>query len=442
MKNNNHYWPEPLTGLKRTILDIKSGITFLGWLLTNCKKKEMTFRDAIRAIKRAIVISNALTEYKQVRFGNRVFFDAFSPPWPDKTFHRMLANTGVKNDFTPNALIAITNRCINKCKHCYAVRSLRKEDVLSDHLILETVEKMCQSGVGVLSLEGGEPLLRYELVLKALNIIGTRATPVIATTGWGLDESKANELAKAGLVAAQISLDHYIPQKHNEFRGNPKAFDVAVKAVEHFRKAGIFPILAFCAVREMIEQDQLFRYLEFAKEIGAGMIQLLDPLPSGNYLHSGEDSCLTPAEIDRLLDFHRLINTDPKYKNYPGVCARAHIEHESRFGCGMGGNGHYAIDPNGNVLPCVYIQMSVGNIMDEDLNDILLKMRSMFPKTVGGLCPAYELSKPISECLKKGVECPVNVQYTKGFAELLMKRNDAKIVKKLAPYQPSNHTGT
>lgn len=435
MTNPTTFQPQPLTGVAGVVQNARMGVSLLVWLLSKRRERGMSFADIINTLKRAALIADVFSEYKPVRFGRRVFSDAFSPPWPEESFFEALTSFGTASGFTSNTLFAITSRCMFRCKHCYAANSIRKEEVLSRDDVLSIVDQICRSRVGVLSLEGGEPMLRYDVLLDSLKVIGGRAVPFIATTGWNLDERKAAELAGAGLVAAQISLDHYIPERHNKGRGNARAFETAVKAVELFRNAGVFPILAVCATKDLIQYDGLFRYLKFAKEIGAGMIQLLDPLPSGRYLTAKEDVIFSSSEIKILTHFHRIANTQPEYRDYPGVNARAHQEHEDRFGCGMG-HEHYSIDAAGNVQPCTYVQMSVGNVLEEKLDVILERMRRVFPKIVGGLCPAYELSGPISEYLSKGADCPLGIEYTEKLAAMIMKRDEPKMVKKMERLKP------
>lgn len=416
--------------LRQLADDARIGLSVVSRLVAERKARELDWGDLRETLRRLGVIGSALSENKSVRFRGRIFADAYSPPWPDPSFFDMVTAFGTDRPFCAYAVFAITAKCMFRCEHCYAINALRSKEVLPREVILETVEALCRSGVGVLSLEGGEPMLRYDDLLAALRQIDGRATPFIATTGWGLDARKAAELAESGLVAAQISLDHYDPAKHNAFRGNPKAFDTAANAVRVHREAGVFPILAVCATRAVLRGGGLFRYLELAKDLGAGMIQVIDPLPAGNYLRA-KDAILTADELDEIIDFHRVANTDPRYASFPAVCARAHVEHETRFGCGMGGNTMLYVDASGNVQPCVYTPMAAGNVRQEDLETILSRMRSMFPKSVGGLCPAYELAEPIADELSAGVTHPLGPDTTRRLAEQLMARQEPEVARRM-----------
>jgi len=417
--------------LRQLTDDARIGLSVVGRLVKERKARDLGFDDLRETLRRLGVMGSALSENKSVRFEGRIFSDAYSPPWPDPSFFDMVTAFGTDRPFCAYAVFAITAKCMFRCEHCYAINALKSKEVLSREVLLETVETLCRSGVGVLSLEGGEPMLRYADLLAALEQIDGRASPFIATTGWGLNKRKAAELADAGLVAAQISLDHYIPEKHNAFRDNPKAFDTAANAVKLHREAGVFPILAVCSTREVVRGGGLYRYLELAKELGAGMIQVIDPLPAGNYLES-KDAILSRAELEEVIEFHRVVNTEPRFSGYPAVCARAHVEHESRFGCGMGGNTMLYVDASGNVQPCVYTPMKAGNVLEEDLSEILARMRSIFPKSVGGLCPVYGLSKPIAAELEaQGSRDPIGLEATRRLAEKIMRRDEPEVARRM-----------
>jgi len=416
--------------LQQLGLSARVGLSAATHLVTERKRLGLSPRQLGKALWRLSVIAGGMAENKSVRFGNRIFSEAFTPPWPDRGFFDVMSSQVLDRPFVPYAVFAITAKCMFRCEHCYAIKALKKKEVLSRQDIVDTVESMCTSGVGVISFEGGEPLLRYEDLLAALRTIKGRATPFIATTGWGMTAERAKELADAGLVAAQISLDHYEPEKHNEFRRNPKAFAAATKAAKLLRDAGVLPILAVCATREMIRDDGLHRYFQMARDLGAGLVQVLDPLPAGNFLTS-TDSILGPDELETLMEFHRTANTDPKYHDYPGVCARPHLEHESRFGCGMGGLSVMYVDASGNMQPCVYTHLSVGNVREEPFEVLLDRMRGLFPNPVAGLCPAYELAKPTADAIAEGASNPLPLEHTERLAATITSREQPEIYRRM-----------
>jgi len=416
--------PFPLFGLTRAAANAGIGLGLLGTALRARGELGLGLGELVRFLRSQLVLAQGLRQHKHVLFRGRVFTDVFAPHWPSRAFNQMMsAYAGQQRDFVAYAILAVTRRCIYRCEHCYAIHTLGSHDPLSRDKLLQLVRQLMQIGVGVLSLEGGEPLLRLDDLLALLHEVGDRANPFIATTGHGLTRERARALSQAGLIGAQVSLDHHDRRRHNAFRRNDRAFDVACEAVGLLREAGVFPVLALCATPELVQSGGLHRYLDLARELGAGMVQMLDPMPSGCYLEgSAGEQVLTPALLEELKRFHVEANTSWRYRNHPAVTVRAHVEDDCRFGCGMGGNQHFYIDACGNVTPCVYLALSVGNVLQEDLLSIFGRMRAQFPRPMGGFCPVYELAPAIAARARVGEALPLSPRSTAELIQPLSRR--------------------
>ena len=262
---------------------------------TTIDKPRARLRRWRKRLDAADALRRALAEKKYTRFGEHVFFDAFSPRFPGRAFDQIIGSAtsgraAVNSGPLPYVILAITDRCMYRCEHCYAKEVLGGRDSLTLDQLKELVDRFQQQGTGVIALEGGEPLLRFDDLVRLCEHARAQSEVWIATTGWALTPTKASLLADAGLSGATISLDHYEPDKHNLFRGNKKAFDEAAKAIALFAQAGVFPALSACATRDVMQGDGLMRYLELAHQLGAGVVQFLDPVPTGAYL--GQDISL------------------------------------------------------------------------------------------------------------------------------------------------------
>ena len=362
---------------------------------------KLAWRTA-RAV-RALVTS--MRERKYVRFGGEIYFDAFSPRFPSPWFERLVetsvrgfgdGDTGKARGFIPYVVLAITDRCMYRCEHCYAVEVLGKSDSLTLDQWKTIADRFQQIGAGVIAFEGGEPLLRFDDLVALTEHVCSKSDPWIATTGFGLTPSKAKRLAEAGLVGAAVSLDHYDPDRHNEFRGNKKAYDEAIKSIALFGQAGIFPALTVCATREMLRDDGLRKYVELAYEVGAGVVQVLDPVSAGNYRDVAVG--LSVEELREIQRIQREMNTSPRDAHLPPISPRATLEYDDGFGCGAGGNWGIYVNPKGELQPCPYFAASTGNLATGDFGDAYARMRRLFPRppAVGVQCPLNELSSVIA----------------------------------------------
>ena len=75
----------------------------------------------------------------------------------------------------------------------------------------------------------------------------------------------------------------------------------------------------------------------------------------------------------------------------------------------MGGLSFFAVDSRGNVLPCVFLPVSFGNILEEDIRTIYDRMRAGVPRPLHRQCPAVSLAPTIQERAAAGAGLPVPV---------------------------------
>lgn len=368
--------------------------------------------DTLILINRLVSLAPHFRSNKYICYNGRVFVDCFAPGWPGKAMDKMfvslldglLRGTDEWGTFIPSLVFSITKKCVYRCEHCYAIRTLGTSDVIAAEQLLKIARGFQKTGVGVIAWEGGEPLLRFEELLMLIRETRAESEALIATTGYGLTAEMAQRLREAGLDTAIISLDHYLPDRHNKFRRNKKAFDMAVNGVRTFRENGVLPSIAICATRELMDEDGLFHYMELAKEIGAAFVQILDATPSGNYL--GRNVMLTAAQVKKIREFHVMMNTAPRYRDYPAVQARAFLEDENVYGCCAACALVY-VDSSGNAQPCDLLQISFGNALEENPEDILRRMRKWFPHPTKGRCPAQTLHRDIAAVSEKTGQLPL-----------------------------------
>ncbi len=288
-----------------------------------------------------------------------------------------------------------TNMCNLRCKHCYqrADRPLPDELSLKEKLML--VDQLDKAGVAAIALSGGEPAIHPDFYRIVSEISSRGIYAAVATNGWVFaDIENLIKAKKAGLRYIEVSIDSADPKKHDWFRGVPGSWERAVKALKNAVKLGISSTLAVTLTK--INIDEVDDLIDLAEEIGVQRIVFFNFVPVGR----GKDNIwldLDPFEREKVLRKlfsemkHRkglqIISTAPQYGRvsmqmssgrevapthfYVGDDPIVKAVAEFVGGCGAG-RIYAAIQPNGDVTPCVFMPITVGNIREKPFWNIWL----------------------------------------------------------------------
>ena len=129
--------------------------------------------------------------------------------------------------------LQLTYRCNFKCQICDFWKTEHdRAGELTVNQIRHIGVQLNKLGTLIVSLAGGEPLMRDDLceiigVLKQANHF-----PILITNGWFVDDLRAREIQAAGLQEISVSVDYRDPAKHDAQRGLPGAWDRAVNALQ------------------------------------------------------------------------------------------------------------------------------------------------------------------------------------------------------------------
>jgi MoaA/NifB/PqqE/SkfB family radical SAM enzyme len=339
---------------------------------------------------------------KFVRWRGTYRYSLSVPRWPSPVYDRMAglgslnvnaAGTGLKQQ-VDQVILAVSRRCAYRCRHCYERARIAAEETVPLADWKRAVRGLQAMGTGIIVFSGGEPLLRYDDLLELLaSGDGALSEFHIHTTGYGLTEARAAALAAAGLEAAGVGLDDVDPARHDALRGFPGAFRTAVEAIRLFQRAGVFTYINLCLTKDLVRSGGLPALMDLARDLGVGAVRFLEPVPVGGYggaerddLFSEEDRAVTTAFFETVNPCRRTGRYP--YARHPFISYEAYSEAPQRLGCRMGGHAHFAIDGEGNVVPCVFLPVSFGNIRSEDVSAIYGRMRAAIPRPSHEGCAA------------------------------------------------------
>lgn len=284
---------------------------------------------------------------------------------------------------------AVTRKCNLKCKHCY---SDALDEAAPDELSAEEVKRVLDDiagwGVRLLIFDGGEPLCRDDFIDIARYASSRGLRVVIGSNGTLIDEEVAGRLKAAGVMAVQISIDGANAQTHDAFRGREGAFEEALRGAEACRKTGL--LFQFGMTIRRGNLREIPEMLRMAVELGASAAEFFDLVRVPRVKREIPDEALSPQERREVMEWLAEAQRDcpiiirvpacPMYplvlkekgvrpKHFPSELLRR-IPYYDR-GCAAGmPNGYVQISPNGDVHPCMLLQIKLGNVREESIRRI------------------------------------------------------------------------
>jgi MoaA/NifB/PqqE/SkfB family radical SAM enzyme len=258
--------------------------------------------------------------------------------------------------------------CNFRCQHCDITTLRRKENkrcfTIPD--VKELSRQADEMGLAHIVITGGEPLVfpDFDEIVKAIDPQKFYITT--DTNGWYLDENKARHLKSIGLDKIQLSLDSLSSSEHDDFRRMPDSHRRAVEAIDASLKAGLNIIIATVVTKQRVRSKEFVDFLEFAKKKGVGVfVTYAKPVGEweGNY----------EVMIDKS-DMDYLRGLEKKYNVFTHLTPSYGLD----LGC-IAIKRMVSITKYGDIMPCPYIHVSLGNFFEESLKNIIERGMKLKP---------------------------------------------------------------
>ena len=359
-------------------------------------KGEMSFRRFVAFMRRMSFFLSKMGHNKFVKFNGGTRFGFYIPTYPSRAFCTTTDKFRTFEGKFPciNVLLSVTSACMHKCEYCYQRRDAGADMDLD--LLIATARKLQDMGIALFSIEGGEPFLRYDRLKALCDSIDDRSEIWVNSNGWGMTVERLKELR---IAAVTFSLHHPEPEAFNKFMGNEQAWAHMEQGIKACHEAGVPVTFNTCLMKEAFYDGTFEKVMDYAKEQGVLMIQLIKPKPAGGWLLNDE---LLFSEEDMKaakVKIH-MYNKDKKYSAFPAISAQIIEEQPDVFGCTAGGTDRFYINAKGDVQPCEFLNISFGNIADEKFEDIYDRMRACF-ETPGERILCEEAAKKIAALYKQ-----------------------------------------
>jgi AdoMet-dependent heme synthase len=284
----------------------------------------------------------------------------------------------------------LTARCNLKCVHCRAEAGAEAASgELPTEDVLAAARDIREAGDPILVLTGGEPLVRDDFFDIARFCGGLFSRVALATNGTLVDAALARRIVEAGIRRISVSLDGATAASHDAFRGVPGSFERTLQGYDALSAAGAsLQINATLTRRNAAEMEALLQ-LALARRAEAFHVFALVPVGCGARLSDGVR--LNPRELESFLRWllarsveladrlHIKATCAPQYyrimREAGGTGAprpvggAAHGMHAVSRGC-LAGSGVCFVSRTGDVQPCGYLPIPVGNVRSQRFADI------------------------------------------------------------------------
>lgn len=250
--------------------------------------------------------------------------------------------------------------CNLRCQHCSVKRFQGKTDARQFTIadVKELFRQADEMGLARVTITGGEPLVFKDFDELVAAIDPQKFYINCDTNGWLLDEKRAKHLKSIGVDRVQLSIDSLDADEHDSFRRAKGSHERAMKAVDIALDAGLGIFIQTVVTKQRLHSAEFIKFVEYFNKKGIGVfVSYAKPVGSWE------------GKFDVLVD-----KDDMKYMEVLEKNHKVFTHLTPAYGLNMGCiavKGMFSVTQYGDVLPCPYIHVSIGNVFEEPLKDII-----------------------------------------------------------------------
>ncbi len=255
-----------------------------------------------------------------------------------------------------SAHLEITYACNWRCVFCYNPRhhDLRRLTLGEWEAVLDDLRRL---GTLTVTLTGGEPLAHPQFFELAAAVRQRAFLLRVFTNGTLVDDEAAGRLAELKPMAVELSLHGATAEIHDAATARRGSFGELWTAVERLTARGVSVKLKTPLTRLNEHQLEAMVGLVAARGLGHSIDPTLTPNDNGD--RGPLAFSPSPAAVERLMLVLR------ERGRLPGT-----QREEGGSNCGLG-RLTLAVDPEGNVFPCLqWRRTSLGNVRAQRLADL------------------------------------------------------------------------
>jgi AdoMet-dependent heme synthase len=276
----------------------------------------------------------------------------------------------------------VTYRCNERCVHCYLDHDDHGEMTTAE--IKHLLDEMAEAGVFILTLSGGEILMRkdfFEILEYARRL---SFCVKLKTNAVMIHEREAARILELGVESIQVSIYSHRPEVHDAITLVPGSLKRSLDGIRFLKSQGLKVRIANVLMVQNMQDYEGVRAL--AEELGveSTLDPTVTPMMDGNRstLSLGVDN----GALQRVFRDAKLVgNVD----EFCAVSPHASDDVLQALPCSAGHTACY-VSPYGDLYPCVQFPLPCGNVRKQRFVDIwrhseqLKEVRSIRLKDLSG----------------------------------------------------------
>jgi radical SAM protein with 4Fe4S-binding SPASM domain len=315
---------------------------------------------------------------------------------------RMPASSTAALSAPKSVIWDVTYACNLSCPHCLTASGAKGTAELDTARAIKLVDALSEVGVLYLSLSGGEPLLRNDIVRILAHIAETGMRVDIATNGFALPVRIMRELRGLPVYHLQVSIDG-IGKEHDEFRGREGAFANACDTLRRLKEEGFSTSISTTATARNI--GHLDEIINLAVELGCEGYKAIPFMPAGRGKSNEAELRLdkygslklsrTLSEANRGWAGTLNVMMESTYEFLLDP-PQAPVRQNGRMVCSAGYDT-MSVGADGTAYPCPFLHsFPLGNVLRDPVSrlwhesPVLDRMRTLSKDEMSGPCSTCE----------------------------------------------------
>jgi MoaA/NifB/PqqE/SkfB family radical SAM enzyme len=255
-----------------------------------------------------------------------------------------------------SASLELTYRCNWRCVFCYNPRHHDLRGLPTERW-LSLLDELRGLGTLYVALTGGEPLTHPDFLEIARGVRERALALRVLTNGALVSEALAAELKALRPMAVELSLHGAGALTHDRATATPGSFEAMLRGLDRLLARGVAVVLKSPLTRANEDEMDGMRRIADERGVPLRLDPVLTPRDDGDPAPLAHRA--SPAALARL---------------YRALAEAGQLPHEQRVeggvNCGLG-RTTLAIDPEGNVFPCLqWRRAPLGNVRERALGAV------------------------------------------------------------------------